>query len=278
MPLANLFAGAPVENEDRRRRVARLDDEPALVTAACEDADLEVRRVALDRLSSPAAIRRVALDGHYLDARLRALGRLDDPRDLLDVMRERKNYQLMLACFARITDQGLLAEIARDPRFNITARRIAVQMFSEPQLLGEVLNGLAEPGLRDALSARGAAAPAAPSVPRPEEIEARVDRLLVGYQADVLAEALAAFRDSPGAVRAIGVLARRGGDGAPRAVEVLTRLLRHARPDIRVLAVEGLAACPSASPDGLSAAAENDPDPRVRDAASRALAAAAPSR
>ncbi|HSK10661.1 MAG TPA: HEAT repeat domain-containing protein [Vicinamibacterales bacterium] len=276
MPLASLFA-APVESEQRRRRIVRLDDEAALVKAACEDGDLEVRRLALDRVSSPAALKRVALDGHFLDARLRALGRIDDQRELADIMRQRKNYQLMLACFARIADHNVLADIARDPGFNIAARRIAVQMFSEPRLLAEVLNGLAEPGLRHALGQRGAAGPPAPSAPAAGEVEARVDRLLQGYPAEVLAEALAAFRDSPGAVRAIGVLARRGGDGAPRAIEVLTRLLRHARPDIRVLAVEGLANCAPVPAGDLAAAAESDPDPRVRDAASRALAGAAPS-
>jgi CRP-like cAMP-binding protein len=249
-------------------------DEAALVECACHDGDLDVRARAVDRLASQASFRRVALEGLHLDARLRAIGRIDDERILSEIMRERKNPAVMVACFARIHDPAVLGDIARDPRFNIAARRLAVQMFSQRALLGEVLEGLAEPGLRSLVSAGGPAE----GEPRPEVIQARVDRLVAAYPADSLIEALAAFRDAPGAVQAMGLLLKRGGEGAPRAAQVLTRLLRHARPRIRLLAARALEPMAADLQSELAAVAENDPDPRVRETAAGVLGQAAPDK
>ena len=273
MGLTSLWRDSGADAEARRRAVTREDDETRLVDYACRDADLETRHLAVDRLATVSAWRAVALNGQYLDARLRAVEQIDDPWLLAEIVRERKNRELMLACMARIMDQEVLAHIARDSRFNIATRRLAVQMFSEPVLLAEVLSGLAEPGLRQALHERAGGGPPLPAPsPTPPDIEARVERLLTTYEPDVLVEALAAFRDSPGAVGALGVLCRRQDSAAHRALEVLTRLLRHPRADIRVRAVDALACRTDRCADDLRTAAANDPDPRVRAAAARALA------
>jgi hypothetical protein len=274
MGLTSLWRDSGADAEARRRAVAREDDEAKLVEYACRDADLETRHLAVDRLNTVSAWRAVALNGQHLDARLRAVEHIDDPWQLAEIVRERKNRELMLACMARITDQQVLALIARDARFNIATRRLAVQMFSEPALLAEVLSDLAEPGLRQALHERAGGGPSLPApTPTAADVEVRVDRLLTTYEPDVLVEALAAFRDSPGAVGALGVLCRRQDPASHRALEVLTRLLRHPRADIRVRAVGALACRTDVCADDLRTAAANDPDPRVRAAAARATAA-----
>lgn len=274
MGLTSLWRDSRADAEARRRAVASEGDEAKLVAYACHDADLETRHLAVDRLNTVSAWRAVALNGQHLDARLRAVEHIDDPWQLAEIIRERKNRELMLACMARITDQQVLALIARDARFNIATRRLAVQMFSEPALLAEILSDLAEPGLRQALRERaGSGTTLSAPTPTEADIEARVERLLTTYEPDVLVEALAAFRDSPGAVGALGVLCRRQDHAAQRALDVLTRLLRHPRADIRVRAVDALASRTDVSADDLRTAAANDPDPRVRAAAARATAA-----
>ena len=273
MGLTNLWRDREADVEARRRAVSREDDEAVLVEYACRDTDLETRRLAVDRIANASGWRAVALTGQHLDARLRAVEHIDDPWMLADIVRRRKNRELMLACMARITNQQVLALIARDAGYNIATRRLAVQMFSEPDLLAEVLSGLAEPGLRQVLGDRAGAGPLPSPPPDPEEVEARVDRLLLTYDPEVLVEALHAFRDSPGAVGALGVLCRREGPAAHRALEVLVRLLRHPRADIRVRAVEALAHRVEGCRDELQTAASSDPDPRVRQAAARAVSA-----
>ncbi|MFO7693716.1 MAG: hypothetical protein R6V57_11580 [Vicinamibacterales bacterium] len=274
MGLTNLWRDRDADVEARRRAVAREDDEAVLVECACRDADLETRRLAVDRIANASGWRSVALNGQHLDARLRAVEHIDDPWTLADIVRQRKNRDLMLACMARITNQQVLALIAKDAGYNIATRRLAVQMFSEPALLAEVLSGLAEPGLRQALGDKAGAGPMLPPPPPdPAEVEARVDRLLQTYDPEVLVEALHAFRDSLGAVGALGVLCRREGPAAPRALELLVRLLRHPRADIRVRAVEALANRAGDCRDELQNAASSDADPRVREAAARAVSA-----
>lgn len=247
-------------------------DEATLVDRACRDADLDVRRRAVDALRATPALRRVAVEGRHLDARLRAIDRIADERVLAGIMRERKNPAVMLACLGRIRDPEVLGEIARDPAFNPAARRLAVRMFSEPALHGDVLNGLASTGHDLAGPGPDSAASTGPDM---AAIEARVDRLMAAYPPEMLVEALAAFRDAPGSIRAMGVLLARGGAAAPRAAEVLTRLLKHARARTRALAADALAPAAADFRAELTAVAENDPDPRVRDAAARVLDAAA---
>ena len=54
---------------------------------------------------------------------------------LAEIMRQRKNPDLMMACFERIRSQEVLEAIARDRAYNVTARRIAINMFADQNLL-----------------------------------------------------------------------------------------------------------------------------------------------
>ncbi|HHQ47857.1 MAG TPA: hypothetical protein ENK19_03135 [Acidobacteria bacterium] len=259
----------------RRAAVKGLTDEEILRELAATDPDLEVRLLAVDRIVSEEALYRVARDGKHLDARLKAARRIRNPRILARLMRERKQPDLMMACFEGIRDHDVLREIASDPGQSVTARRIAINMFADQELLLEMLRSVGDPGLRRAAIER---------VQDPElrarlteELEerrstVRLDRILDSFDAEVVVEVLGAFRDSETAVRALGTLAERGGDAGVRAVEILVRQLRHARGDLRLEALRELARLGAAPGNLLEEMAENDPDPRVRSEAAATLA------
>jgi hypothetical protein len=190
-------------------------------------------------------------------------------------MRERKQPELMMACFEGIRDHEVLREIAGDPRQSVTARRLAINMFADQELLLEVIRSVTDPGVRRA---------AIEKVHDPElrqrlaaELEdrqsgGRLDRILDRYDPEVVVEVLGSFRDSEAAVRALGTLATRGGEAGARAVEILRRQLRHARGDLRRKALVQLAHAGAVPEDVVREMAENDPDPRVRQEASAVLA------
>lgn len=254
----------------RRKAVRRIQDEAELIRLACHDPDLEVRVLAVERLRSQTALRRVAVEGEHLDARVRAVRRIEDPRVLAGIMRERKQPDLMMACFEGIRDQEVLAEIARDPGQSLTARRIAINMFADQALLAELITSLRAPALREAALERIQDPELRARLHREEnggaerDPEARALELARITDPDDLAEVLGAFRDSPGAVRALGALASDAGGGSRRAAEILVRQLKHPRPEIRRLALEKLAAAGRLPENELAVLEENDPDPGVR--------------
>lgn len=252
----------------RLRAVEKLEDEEVLLRMACEDPDLEVRHRAVERLRSTDALRRTAIHGQHLDARLKAVARIDDPRVLAEIMRERKNPDLMVACFEGIRSQEVLQAIAQDPAYNITARRIAINMFADPNLLTGLFESLRAPGLRRAalrrLAGEGARPEAQEDRPHPDE---HMDRVLERYEPEDVAEMLGAFRDSRAAVRGLGVILSRGGSAGERAAEILERVLKHATPEIRLEALRQLRPVAGRMTEQLQSLAESDPDPRVRGAA-----------
>jgi hypothetical protein len=253
----------------RMRALESVADEAILVRMACEDPDLEVRHRAVDRLRTVDALRRVALDGKHLDARLKAVAKIDDAQVLAQVMRERKNPDLMMACFEGIKDQSVLEAIARDPAYNVTARRIAINMFADQDLLADLLKTVRAPALRRAAASRIDD----PELRRQAEEEARaeqahpdrhMDRILERYDPEVVVEMLGAFRDSTAAVRGLGVILARGGAAGERAAEILARFLLHAKPEIRLEAVAQLRPAAESMREQLEELVEKDADPQVR--------------
>lgn len=271
MSLSNLLRRRHQHSDPavRLRAVAALEDESVLVQLACEDPDLEVRHRAVERLKANGMLRKVAIEGRHLDARLKAVAQIDDPRVLADIMRERKNPALMMACFEHIQDQDVLESIARDSSYNVTARRIAINMFADQNLLADILKTVRSPALREA--ARGRLVD--PELRETGESTAgdehagpdrHMDRMLETYEPEVVAEMLGAFRDSPAAVRGLGVILARGGEAGERAEEILGRILRHAASEIRLEALRQLRPAAPRIADDLRSLAESDPDPQVR--------------
>jgi hypothetical protein len=260
----------------RLRAVDKLEDEALLLQVACEDPDLDVRQRAVERLRTTEALREAAIHGRHLDARLKAVARIEDPHVLAEIMRERKNPDLMMACFEGIHDQKVLESIAGDPAYGVTARRIAINMFADPGLLSQLLERFQAPGLRRAALRRlggeraveAERAESRQQGPRPDE---HMDRILEQYDAQDVAEMLGAFRDSPAAVRGLGVIVARGGPAGERAAEILERVLKHATPEIRVEALRQLEPVAQRMAEQIRQLADHDPDPRVRGAARRCL-------
>ncbi|RLE21637.1 MAG: hypothetical protein DRJ65_15655 [Acidobacteria bacterium] len=254
----------------RRNAARRCTGEEELVRFSCEDPDLEVRLLAVERLQSTGSMRRVAVEGKYLDVRLKAARAIKEPAVLAGIMCERKQPDLMMVCFEGIRDQEVLAGIAGNPGQSLTARRIAINMFADQAQLAELLSSLREPALREAaldriedpdLKERLRLEEEAACGPGPEE---RALELAKRTDPDELAEVFGAFRGSPGAVRGLGALASMAGGGSTRAVEILRRQLKNARADIRLLALERLAAAGEGPGDLLADMVEEDPDPGVR--------------
>ena len=273
MSLANFMKARHLHSDPavRARAMDAIKDESILVLMACEDSDLEIRHRAVDRLTGVDALRSVALEGQHLDARLKALAKIDDSQVLAEIMRERKNPDLMMACFEKIKDQKVLEAIARDPAYAVTARRIAINMFADQDLLVDILKSVRAPALRQAAADKIED----PELRRVAEEQARVeqgqpdknmDRILERYDPEVVAEMLGAFRDSTAAVRGLGVILARGGDAGERAAEILGRFLLHAKPEIRLEAVQQIRPAAAAMVDDLTELAEKDADPAVRSA------------
>ena len=273
MPLQDLFRPRHRHSNAsvRRRAVEAVDTTDILVELACTDDDLEVRLKAVQRVAgNDSALQRVALNGQHLDARLKAISAIGDQQTVADVLRERKNMDLMMACFERIDDQSILQEIARDPAYNVTARRIAINMFADQELLLELLRSLRAPLLRKTAIDKISDPDLRASLLATKEddgthAQERMERILATYDAEVVAEFLGAFRDSPSAVRGLGTILSRGGEAAERAQEILRRILRHARPEMRLEAAEQLLAHVPGIVSELQELATNDPDPMVRD-------------
>jgi hypothetical protein len=248
----------------RLRAVESLDDESVLVQVACEDPDLDVRHRAVDRLKSDEALRTVAIEGQHLDARLKAVAHIGDEKVLAEIMRERKNPDLMMACFEHIRSQEVLEAIARDRAYNVTARRIAINMFADQNLLVDILKSVRQPALREAARARLGNAVETAESDEHEDPDRHMDRILATYNPEVVAEMLGAFRDSPAAVRGLGVILARGDAAGERAEEILGRMLKHATPEIRLEALAQLRPAAARVADELRTLAESDPDPNVR--------------
>ena len=266
MSLANLLKRRHQHRDPavRLRALESLDDDSILVQVACEDPDLDVRHRAVDRLKSDDALRSVAIQGQHLDARLKAIAHIGDERVLAEIMRERKNPDLMMACFERIRSQEVLEAIARDREYNVTARRIAINMFADQDLLADILKTVRQPALREAARERLGDAVEATEPDGHENPDRHMDRILATYDPEVVAEMLGAFRDSPAAVRGLGVILARRDAAGERAEEILVRILKHATPAIRLEALAQLRPAASRVADELRSRGESDPDPKVR--------------
>lgn len=199
--------------EVRLRAVRQMGDENKLAEIAKHDSSPRVRRAAVGRISDQDLLVAVALDGKEMDARLDAVVRIRSQEKLAQIIKVRKNYHLMGACFAGITDPKILERIAHDPEYNMSARRMAIENYADESFLEELDRGHAE--------ATGAKSP--------EEVAALVNK----HGGVRLARAIAKFRGSMSAIMALGEIMRSAdGDAAGVALEYLAQALAHANEGI----------------------------------------------
>jgi hypothetical protein len=206
--------------EERLKAVAGLEDQPVLARLAMEDPSPRVRRAAVNRVSDQALLEKIALDGCEIDARVAAVEKIESQRTLAEIIKVRKNFQLMGACFSRITDRKILEAIAYDAGYNMSARRMAIANYADESLLAEVQEKR-DVGTRPKT---------------PEEI----DVLIAKYGGERLARALGKFRGSPNAIVVLGRIVEHGGEAAPTALDYIAQGLAHANQEVAAAAHDQL--------------------------------------
>jgi hypothetical protein len=227
----------------RIEAVQKLDDQDALVEVACTDDSPRVRMAACERVEGDGNLFRIAIDAAELDVRLAAVERISSEQMLADIIKKRKNFQLMGACFARITDRKVLEAIAQDTGYNPTARRMAVEQFADESYLADI-SGPAE---------------------KEEDSEptANIEALMEQYGGTRLVRAIGRFRRSEKALKALGKIARKGGDSGEMAVEYLCRALGSPNPSVQRTATEELAVL--SDPDLIACLVRSLDDPKLRE-------------
>jgi hypothetical protein len=222
MGLSDIFKPAYRSSnpEKRLQAVGKLEDQEILAQLAMSDPSPRVRKAAAEKVENQDLLIKIALDGNELDARIAAVERIDSQEKLAEIIKLRKNYELMGACFARITDNKILERIAHDTGYNRTARRIAIENYADESLLSEMEQRQVDR-----------------AEPKSEE---KIRAYAAKYGGVRLARALGKFRGSRNALIALGDIMRMGGEPASIAVEYLTQALRHSNPVISSTAREQL--------------------------------------
>jgi len=234
------------KKDDPRARLETLQksgDRDDLIDAACSDDSPRVRLAAVARLDDDETLAKVALDAKELDVRIAAVERISSQQLLADIIKARKNYELMGACFARITDREILEAIAQDTGYNPTARRIAVEQFADESYLDDVDRAREERDNRVS--------------------DESIDRLLRASGDLRVVRAIGRFRNSEKAVRALGAIAKKGGESGGLAVEYLCRALGSSNSKVQATAKEEL--CGLSDPELVSQLVRSLDDPRLRE-------------
>lgn len=273
-----LFLRPKIKHPDeqvRLKALERITDPRTLVEVACEDVSSTVRLEAVRRISNPNDLAEVVSKGKGEEARVNAVSRIHDQEILARVLLERKNVAIMKAAFEGITDAKILAKIAEDARYNIAARRIAIENFADHALLEDVARNVTTPGVREAALSKLAreggseAAAADGGEPAHEPLnQEHIETILERYGAERIVEAIGKFRGSEKAIRSLGLVARKGKEGSERAIRYLEKSLEHSNPHIRVYALEELEGIlPEEKRQAVIDKLLEDPDASVREAA-----------
>ena len=198
--------------EDRLQAINTLTDQNLLTSLVINDPSPRVRSAAVRRVFDQELLFHIALNGKDIDARIAAVEKIDSQEKLAEIIKARKNFQLMGACFSKITNKNILQRIAYDKKYNMSARRLAIEQFADEAFLKEFEEKL----------------PAEKKPKSKEEIDAIIDK----YGSDQLVHALGKFRGSKSAMKALGEVLQRGGTAAHSAVEQLAKGLLHANQEI----------------------------------------------
>ena len=222
MGIRDLFKPAHYSKdpEVRLKAVNKLNDQKLLAEIAKTDKSPRVRKAAVARVNDQDMLFSIALDGQEIDARIDAVERIESQQKLAQIIKIRKNYQLMGACFSHISDKKILEEIAANPDYNMSARRIAIENYADESFLIDISR------------------PETESKPKtPEEIDAYIKK----FGGVRLARALGKFRGSKSAIIALGEIMKRGGEASLIALEYLVQGLDHSNPEISNTAENQLA-------------------------------------
>jgi len=207
----------------RLKAVEHMTDPEALVTVACMDDSQRVRLAAVAQLRDDHSLEQVARKAASLDARLVAVERIFSQGVVADLLKSPENLELVAMCFSRITDRRLIESIAKDQAYGPLVRRMAVEYFADAGYLDELVAQEQEKPERKSEQA----------------VEAFVETYGGGLRG---VRAIGRFRRSEQALKALGTIARKGGETGGLAVEYLCSALGSANPKLAHCAQEELAA------------------------------------
>jgi len=193
--------------------VEKIEDPDVLVDVACADESPRVRLTAVSRLKDDLHLGKVAREAEFLDVRLVAAERVFSQRILADLLRSPENLELIGMCFSRITDRRIIESIAEDTAYSAAVRRMAIEYYADESFLDDAAQE----------------AETAPDRKSEEAVEAFVDVYGGGLRG---VRAIGRFKRSEKALRALGTIARKGGETGGLAVEYLCSALSSANPKL----------------------------------------------
>jgi hypothetical protein len=208
----------------RLTAVEKATDPELLIEIACSDESPRVRLTAVSRLTEDRHLDRVARGADALDVRLVAVERLFSQGVVADLLKNPEHLELVGVCFSKITDRRIIESIAQDEAYSPVVRRMAVEYFADESFLSEVAG----------------AEEAEPQRKSEERVQAFVDAYGGGVRG---VRAIGRFKRSEKALRALGTIARQGGETGGLAVEYLCSALASANSklvDCATLELEAL--------------------------------------
>jgi hypothetical protein len=204
-------------------KVENLKDDDALVEIACTAETPQVRLLAVSRVNDDEHLMRIVYQAKELDVRLVAAERISSEEKLADIIKGRENLELIGVCFSRITDKKLMEKLAHDTSVNPIARRMAVDYYADESYLAEASEVAAE-----ARAVRKS----------PDAVRALIEAHGGGIAG---VRAIARFRRSEKALKALGTIAGMGGEEGGLAIEYLCQGLASPNASLRACAAEELA-------------------------------------
>jgi hypothetical protein len=193
--------------------VEKSTDPEVLIEVACTDESARVRLTAVSRLTDDIHLEKVARTAGALDVRLVAVERVFSQGVVADLLKNPEHLELVGICFSKITDRRIIESIAQDEAYSPVVRRMAVEYFADESYLSEVAEAeKTEPERKSA-----------------EAVQAFVDAYGGGVRG---VRAIGRFRRSEKALKALGTIARQGGETGGLAVEYLCSALGSANPKL----------------------------------------------
>jgi len=162
------------------------------------------------------------------EVRLKAISKLTDQKLLAEIAKTDKSPRVRKAAVARVNEQEMLFSIALDGQ-EIDVRIDAVERIESQQKLAQIIK-IAIENYADEAFLVDIDQPETESKPKtPEEIDAYIKK----FGGVRLARALGKFRGSKSAIIALGEIMRRGGEASLIALEYLVQGLDHSSPEIQ---------------------------------------------
>jgi hypothetical protein len=205
----------------RLTAVEKTTDPEILIGIACGDESPRVRLTAVSRLGDDRHLDRVARNAGSLDVRLVAVERIFSQRVVADLLKKPEHIELVGICFSKISDRRIIEAIAQDPDYSPVVRRMAVEYFADESYLSEVAEATRHKAERKS----------------EERVQAFVDAYGGGVRG---VRAIGRFRRSEKALKALGTIARQGGETGGLAVEYLCTALGSANPKLVKCAADEL--------------------------------------